>query len=413
MIHALRPPTNHPSPRGFSLLELLIVIGVMLALMSVSVLVMGNVLQSTRTKSTQATISKIYQLISIRQDALVRMLDPDSPTKSQREAAYAKADQFVKQAYQLDPTTSPIDLRHNQVKYDRIAKVKDPITLAFKYREVFPQRFVDLCGADRVPGQVGDDDGSGPIEFEANGFPDIAEFVDGNDLTEAVNMTRLLIALRQQGRLNVASHLPKTESSELLYLALMEAPLEGNLAFVPPEFSATEVQDTDGDGLMEFIDAWGEPLRFYRSPTRLIRCGVNDDGTAASAPNNAGIYAVPDPRYALTVFPNLPSQVREVTSGGESSPLQRDPYDPTALIIDYVIPDEILARRFEAWFYTPRTYHTMVVISSGPDRELGMYEPHDSPFPPSPTDHQGHLGQPTQYGALEDSPLADNVGGLK
>ena len=27
-----------------------------------------------------------------------------------------------------------------------------------------------------------------------------------------------------------------------------------------------DVADTDGDGMMEFIDAWGEPLQFYRWP---------------------------------------------------------------------------------------------------------------------------------------------------
>src|SRR5262249_17242527 len=37
-------------------------------------------------------------------------------------------------------------------------------------------------------------------------------------------------------------------------------------AFSRDDFRDTEVKDTDGDGLMEFIDAWGEPLQFYRWP---------------------------------------------------------------------------------------------------------------------------------------------------
>src|SRR5262249_30854885 len=32
------------------------------------------------------------------------------------------------------------------------------------------------------------------------------------------------------------------------------------------DFGPTEVKDTDGDGLMEFVDAWGEPLLFFRWP---------------------------------------------------------------------------------------------------------------------------------------------------
>ena len=30
--------------------------------------------------------------------------------------------------------------------------------------------------------------------------------------------------------------------------------------------TAKEVQDTDGDGLPEFVDAWGQPLQFFRWP---------------------------------------------------------------------------------------------------------------------------------------------------
>ncbi len=37
-------------------------------------------------------------------------------------------------------------------------------------------------------------------------------------------------------------------------------------AFDKDDFTSKEVQDTDGDGLMEFVDAWGEPLQFYRWP---------------------------------------------------------------------------------------------------------------------------------------------------
>ena len=36
-------------------------------------------------------------------------------------------------------------------------------------------------------------------------------------------------------------------------------------------FLEQEIADTDNDGLPEFVDAWGNPLRFYRWPTRLIK----------------------------------------------------------------------------------------------------------------------------------------------
>ena len=36
--------------------------------------------------------------------------------------------------------------------------------------------------------------------------------------------------------------------------------------FSPDDFSDREVKDTDGDGLPEFVDAWGQPLQFFRWP---------------------------------------------------------------------------------------------------------------------------------------------------
>jgi len=60
------------------------------------------------------------------------------------------------------------------------------------------------------------------------------------------------------------SHDPATESSECLYLILSEPRLGPSMVeSIPERF----IQDTDGDGLLEFVDAWGQPLRYYRWPT--------------------------------------------------------------------------------------------------------------------------------------------------
>jgi type II secretory pathway pseudopilin PulG len=57
--------------------------------------------------------------------------------------------------------------------------------------------------------------------------------------------------------LNNATHNPETESSECLYLILQKDPaLEG--------VSAKFIKDTDGDGLLEFVDSYGKPIKWYR-----------------------------------------------------------------------------------------------------------------------------------------------------
>ncbi len=57
--------------------------------------------------------------------------------------------------------------------------------------------------------------------------------------------------------LNTATHNPETESAECLYLILQKDPvIEG--------IGAKFIKDTDGDGLLEFVDSFGKPIKWYR-----------------------------------------------------------------------------------------------------------------------------------------------------
>jgi hypothetical protein len=67
-----------------------------------------------------------------------------------------------------------------------------------------------------------------------------------------------------QGNLNLHQH--HTARAEMLYAILVEGVGPLGSAFSPDDFTDREVQDTDGDGLPEFVDAWGQPLQFFRWP---------------------------------------------------------------------------------------------------------------------------------------------------
>lgn len=69
---------------------------------------------------------------------------------------------------------------------------------------------------------------------------------------------------RKYPRLFPAGHDALTESSECLYLILANPQLGESILDELPDWCR---EDTDGDGLLELIDAWGRPLRFYRWPT--------------------------------------------------------------------------------------------------------------------------------------------------
>ena len=52
----------------------------------------------------------------------------------------------------------------------------------------------------------------------------------------------------------------------MLYALLVEGTGPLGSVFNRDDFTDREVQDTDGDGMPEFVDAWGQPLQFFRWP---------------------------------------------------------------------------------------------------------------------------------------------------
>jgi hypothetical protein len=65
---------------------------------------------------------------------------------------------------------------------------------------------------------------------------------------------------------NINNHKHSTARSEMLYALLVEGRGPLGSVFNRDDFTDKEVQDTDADGLPEFVDAWGQPLQFYRWP---------------------------------------------------------------------------------------------------------------------------------------------------
>ncbi|MGP0068121.1 MAG: type II secretion system protein [Isosphaeraceae bacterium] len=65
---------------------------------------------------------------------------------------------------------------------------------------------------------------------------------------------------------NLANHTHITARSEMLYALLVEGRGPLGSIFNRDDFTDNEVKDTDQDGLPEFVDAWGQPLQFFRWP---------------------------------------------------------------------------------------------------------------------------------------------------
>jgi len=95
---------------------------------------------------------------------------------------------------------------------------------------------------------------------------------NGNGLIDEISETEWGVssaqfqAIRDEVLINLAQHEHATARSEMLYAILIEGAGPFGSVFERDDFTDNEVQDTDGDNLLEFVDAWGRPLQFYRWP---------------------------------------------------------------------------------------------------------------------------------------------------
>jgi len=126
-----------------------------------------------------------------------------------------------------------------------------------------------------------------------------------DDLSEASASTDFSNAVMAR----LAKHTHKTARAEMLYAVLVEGLGPLGSVFNRDEFTAREVQDTDGDGLPEFVDAWGEPLQFYRWP-------IYYGGT-------------PSPEYVKS----SDSQKGNDSYTGYTETRELDPLDPNQLLV--------------------------------------------------------------------------------
>ncbi|MFN0050540.1 MAG: hypothetical protein ACKV0T_00015 [Planctomycetales bacterium] len=210
----------------------------------------------------------------------------------------------------------------------------------------------------------------------ANGDPNLRKILTTKQVTRRLFPQRfaevdstLQPALFQNGA---------ASSSEILYDFLTQSNVLGDTPLGADAFSTTEATDKNGNGLPEFLDAWGNPLRFYRWPTRLFRSPTPPFGTSGYWSSQTNVIPV-DPTFAKRLLTGLPG-----FSGNLQSDLARDPDDPLRRCAAFNPyrpgSDAPFDNDFEtvgSLYHTPGTFHVLLVISAGPDGILGLFEPDD------------------------------------
>ncbi len=330
--------------RGFTMIEILVVVGIILLLMTMSVGVLRNAIGLARQRQTEATILKVHGLMQQRMDAFYRAME-----RTNLQQANDKMRRDWYNTYNMIPPDKAIEvMTKKQILQSR-----------------FPQNFFERSLLTNPP------TGVTPIP---------------------------------------AKHLAVTESASLMYWIITDSEVYGVAPVDESEFSSSEVRDTDGDGLLEFVDGWGRPLRFYRWPTQLFRPG--DGAGVPPGVNSSGVLSPPDRKYVSVLWSGLPAMP---TIPGELDPLVRDPDDPTGQLWRFVTSPGAPAGAMTAvqnFFGTPSTYNAFLIMSAGPDGVLGLLEPSNEAVTvssPALGVPQGRLGALTSWAAIQSNPINDNI----
>jgi len=387
-----RTPQVRPAARGFSLIEILVVLGIIAFLTAAIVVVLPRVANASKIAATQATIKKVDELLNDRMNGFVRWIQTQNTVAAGNPPGYVLSAQYGTQW-----TQNP---QNRQVYQFLSAKTV--------FQKAFPQNFQEA----------------------------------GSKLTPT----------------NPSAHKQVTESAACLYLILTTA---GVFDTEPPaagDLKGVEVADTDGDGLLEVVDAWGNPLQFYRWPTRLFRpaptagtvtqaqLGITNcnNFVPAPAPSPASLLVRDEPHMPLaqwaanttyslgaiiqpkTIVQGTPSAnnvfMYTCTTAGASGgteptwgtsanatttdgsvtwtasvdPLAIDSDDPNGLATPSLI-NESQPSMFHTW----GTYHVPLIVSCGTDGALGLFEPYDAT-------NFGTLAQP-QFDTTDSTGFARNA----
>ncbi|MEZ6132071.1 MAG: type II secretion system protein [Planctomycetaceae bacterium] len=425
---------------GFTLLELLMVVAIIAVLATLSIVVMSGITDQALGEATNATVLKVNRLLEQRIEAF------DRAYKGAREESYIQGtvgllasnadgrfDYFRihpdeappeikalarKAAFRFEFPQSTADLLRSgapSIDLMTVPNVRVPEILHNKI--LVPRARVQLIEEGLVPGTA-----AFATALTARIRSNWQAHVDHE--IEVANLTG------GGGSTGSRDRIHSTESSEMLYFMLVESGTFGTSPTDADQFTSQEIADTDGDSLPEFVDGWGNPLRFYRWPTRLI----DPDAPSPFIP----VFATPgDPTEVdLTPLDASDGPLRRVTGFerelaevmlkglpptptpiGNSTPRDTmliDPDDPVGFLYAFLenqaykdMNVNVAGEFNEINYHTPDTYHTPLIISAGADGLLGLREPNDIDGP------NGIFGNLAQYaGTSVASPDPNLVPGV-
>ncbi|HWL10752.1 MAG TPA: type II secretion system protein [Planctomicrobium sp.] len=205
------------SRNAFTLVEVLVVIGIVALLVSLLIAAIMPSLENARISATKAIIAQIDKQLQTRMTAFTQLGELMKKDSSGPE--------FAKERNEMADNTPNLSAAAD-------AALRRKLT----YLACFPQREEDLTLSPR--GQT---------------------------------LQRIIAAQREAIIATDSSYVSAPLSSaEILYLLITEGTAIGNETYSADNIPARHVADTDGNKFFEFVDGWGRPIHFFSAPTGLF-----------------------------------------------------------------------------------------------------------------------------------------------
>jgi prepilin-type N-terminal cleavage/methylation domain-containing protein len=321
---------------GFTLPEIIVVVAIMLLLSTLLIVAVRNSLTSARIAATRATVRIADGILQSRIDAYKRSRFSD-PLFLESFDKLPKADGAGGVVWVPAQQVVPSWCDNEELRQLFVRK--------YLYSRAFPQTWSEVAD------WMGPDSGEQP--------------------PVVVNRA--------------------TEPAEVLLFLLTRS--AATFQIDAESLNPDHIRDTDGNGKPELLDAWGNPVRWYRWPTRLVRPGGWPNG-APTAP----AISPDDLARARVLMPAVPGpQTGQLGTGALDDPLNNDP-DDGQRVADPARQTCVAPPDFEDAFHTMRTWCMPLIVSAGPDGLLGLNEPNDRSL------SRGYWANP-----IENADLYDNI----
>lgn len=227
------------SRRGFTLIELMMVIVIIVILSGLLTLGGMTILGSSREAATKSTLEIVQKIVDDRASGVYNALNKAKDVDQFLQLSSFFSEEITRA--QNDPSLTP-------------AQQMDFVTRLQNSRGLVANRVNPFVNSDTRTKNV-----VAMIEWQRLLLPQTWEEAD---------FQRAVKRLPKVDPVN-----PATENSEVLYFLLTQGTSVGFLSMeaVGEALDKKNVRDTDGNGEMEVVDGWEHPIRLYRWPTKLVK----------------------------------------------------------------------------------------------------------------------------------------------